>query len=56
MQNKSLVQLAEMEVPFEKIRDIYFHLQDEHKKDKKQKAFKPKEREIKEEEELERVL
>ena len=56
MQNKSLTQLVEMEVPFEKIRDIYLYLQEEHKNDKQKKIFKPKDREIKEEQELERAL
>lgn len=45
MQNQTLYQLAENGVHIDKIKDIYFHICEELKKDKKQKSFIPKERE-----------
>ena len=44
MQNQTLYQLAENGVHIDKIKDIYFHICEELKKDKKQKSFIPKER------------
>ncbi len=56
MQNQTLYQLAENGVHIDKIKDIYFHICEELKKDKKQKSFIPKERELKQEKDLERTL
>lgn len=56
MQNQTLYQLAENGVHIDKIKDIYFHICEELKKDKKQKPFKAKDKELKKEEDLERTL